>query len=84
MLPPTTLRLNAVPRYMAEKYKYPVTERTVRNWVKIGLGNDQLETRQVRNPQPSLKCPMMMVTTSQWVDEFVSRTCLPVTREVQQ
>lgn len=78
--PPKTLRLNKVPDYLKEYYNLAVTSRTVRNWVDKGLRKESLETRQVKNPQPTQKNAFIMVTTTEWVDQFIVRCQIPVTR----
>lgn len=71
--PPATMRLNAVPKYVQDKYNLTVTERTVRNWATKGLRNETLETYQVKNPYPTAKYPYIKVTSMVWVDEFLTR-----------
>lgn len=78
--PPRTMRLNAVPKYLKETYNLTVSSRSVRNWVELGLRRETLETRQVKNPILNHRFPLMMVTTAEWVDQFITRCQIPVTR----
>lgn len=80
--PPTTLRLNAVPAYLLREYGATTTSQTVRNWVKLGYKNESLQTRQVKSGV--LTRPWIMVTTEEWVDEFIIRCGLPVTKLEKQ
>lgn len=81
--PPQSMRLNSVPAYILRTYGVSVTSRTVRNWVEKGLRRETLETRQVKNPCPSHKDPLVMVTTTEWVDLFLSRCQLRMTRSAK-
>lgn len=72
--PPEKLTIAQAVAYMKKTHRLTVTTKTVYNWTQRGLGDETLSSRLINNPVKTHKHRKIKVTTSKWIDEFLTRT----------